>query len=76
MGCAARFLKATGGRRGTGAREGHPDLSELDDPARFLNWAGHTSPDYYEHRDVDQARACAVHALERVGLNVMVPEVA
>ena len=33
-------------------------------------------PDYYEHRDVDQARACAVHAFERVGFNVMVPEVA
>ena len=59
-----------------GQEEGHPDLSELDVPAGFLNWAGHTSPDYYAHRDVDQARASAVHALERVGLNVMVPEVA
>ena len=25
-----------------GQEEGHPDLSELDDPARFLNWTGHT----------------------------------
>ena len=76
-GCAARFPKGHGRETShRGKEEGHPDLSALDDPARFPNWAGHTSPDYYEHRDVDQARARAVHALERVGLNVMVEAVA
>ena len=33
-------------------------------------------PDYYEHRDVDQARACAVHALEHLGVKVTVEAVA
>ena len=32
-------------------------------------------PDYYEHRDVDRARACAVHALERLGVKVTVEAV-
>jgi hypothetical protein len=27
-------------------------------------------PDYYEHRDVDRAKARAVHALERLGVKV------
>jgi hypothetical protein len=33
-------------------------------------------PDYYEHRDVDRARARAVHALERLGVKVTVEAVA
>ena len=33
-------------------------------------------PDYNERRDVDLARARAVHALERLGFNVSVAEVA
>jgi transposase len=33
-------------------------------------------PDYYEHRDVDRAKASSVHALERLGVKVTVEAVA
>ena len=42
----------------------------------FWDMSRNLGSDYYEHRDVDRARARAIHALERLGVKVTVEAVA